>query len=212
MKIRFERAARDVTITAKGDSVMTLDVDSLPPAYVLTWDDWLKLPDHDRHRFEILGGELYMSLSPTTRHQRVCRDLMFLIETYMRRTGHGELFPDRTAVRLSPRDVVMPDLLVVLAGREGIVEEERISGAPDLVVEILSPGTARRDLGVKRALYEHSGVAEYWVVDPIGEKAQVYVNVEGGFRFHGDFSRDEHLRSAILPDLEIPLVEIFPRH
>lgn len=210
MVSHYEGAARGVTMATKGGLAMSLDVDTLPPAYLLTWNDWLELPDRDGCDYEILGGELYMSLSPSMRHQRVCRNLMFLVETYLRRTGHGELFPDATAVRLSPRDVVLPDLLVVLAGHEGIIEEKCIAGAPDLVVEILSPGTARRDLGVKRSLYEHSGVAEYWIVDPIGEKAQVYVLVEGAHRCHGSFSRDEHLRSAILPDLEIPLAEIFP--
>ncbi len=189
---------------------MALDVDSLPAAYLLTWNDWLELPDRDGSRCEILGGELYMSLAPGTRHQRVCRNLMFLIESHLRRTGEGELFPDRTAIRLSPRDVVMPDLLVVLAGHEDVVKEDVIDGAPDLIVEILSPGTARRDLGVKRALYEHSGVAEHWIVDPVGEKVQVYVLVEGAFRSHGSFGRDEHLRSALFRELDVPLAEVFP--
>jgi Uma2 family endonuclease len=196
-------------MTAKGGLAMALEVDALP-AYLLTWDDWLKLPDRDESRYELLGGELYMSLSPGTRHQRVNRNLMFLIETYLRRSGHGELFPDRTAVRFSPHDVVMPDLLVVLAGHEDVIKEDSIEGAPDLVVEILSPGTARRDLGVKRALYEHSGVAEYWIVDPIGEKVQLFVLAEGTFRFQGSFNRDQHLRSVLLPELEIPLAEVFP--
>jgi len=189
---------------------MALELDSLPPAYLLTWDDWRELPDRDGSRYEILGGELYMSLSPGTRHQRVNRNLMFLIESYLRRTGHGELFPDRTAVRFSPRDVVMPDLLVVLAGHEDVVKEDAIDGAPDLVVEVLSPGTARRDLGVKRALYEHSGVGEYWIVDPIGETVQVHVLAEGTFRLHGSFSRNQVLRSELLLELEIPLAEAFP--
>jgi Uma2 family endonuclease len=193
---------------------MDLEVNSLPPAYLLTWDDWRKLPDRDGCRYELLGGELYVSLTPNTRHQRIIRNLLFLIETYLRRTGHGELFHDRMGVRLSPRDIVIPDLLVVLAGHEARIQDDCIVGAPDLVVEVLSPGTARRDLGAKRSLYEHSGVGEYWIVDPIGEKAIVYVLAgigDGAFRFHGSFGRHEHLRSAILPELEISLDEVFPQ-
>lgn len=190
---------------------MTIGVETLPQAYLLTWQDWLESPQRDGCRYELLGGEIHMWPTPSTRHQRISRDLMFLLETYLRRTGHGELFHAGMGVRLSQHDVVMPDLLVVLTARRALIEDHGLGGAPDLVVEILSPGTARRDLGEKRALYEHHGVREYWIVDPIGEKVVAYVLIDGMFRFHGEFGRTERLRSAILPDLEIPLDEVFPK-
>jgi Uma2 family endonuclease len=197
-------------MTKKGGSAVALDTDTLPPAYLLSWEDLLKLPEDECH-YELLGGELYMSGMPTTRHERVSINLVFFIETYLRRTGYGQLFSSRTGVRLSPRDVVAPDLLVMTAARAALIGEEVIGGAPDLVVEILSPGTAKRDLGVKRELYERSGVGEYWIFDPIGEQADVYILVEKAFRFHGSFLRNTLLRSVILPGLEIPLDEVFPK-
>lgn len=205
-------------MTVIEDMAMAIEVnvDTLPSAHLLTWDDWLAFEagvwsgKRTACRYEILAGELYMSPGPKVRHQRVVRNLAFLLDPRLRGTGRGELFPDGTGVRLSMHDVVIPDLLVVLAGREGIVEEDCIGGAPDLVVEVLSPGTARRDLGVKRALYAHSGVAELWVVDPAGEQAIVYELVGGRYRCFGSWGRDERLRSAVLVGLELPLAEVFP--
>jgi Uma2 family endonuclease len=199
------------TMTKNGEPAVELDAATLPSAYLLTWKDWRKLPEREGCYYEILGGELYMSGSPTTLHERVSENLMFVIEAYLRRTGLGELFNSRTAVRLSPRDVVQPDILVVLAEHAALIGEEKIEGAPDLVVEVLSPGTARRDLGVKRALYERGGVGEYWIFDPIGEQVQVYVLVDEAFRSGGSFGRHDLLHSALLPGLEIALDEVFPK-
>lgn len=196
---------------------MALGVDNLPPDYLLTWHDWLRLEARDDRRYELLGGELYVSPSPSMQHQRLVRDLLVEIHSYLSATGAGEVLPSPLGVRLSRRDVVEPDLLVLAAGSipaaAAVATGERpfVDGAPALVVEVLSPGTARRDLGVKRALYERSGVGEYWIVDPLGEKIDVYALVEGIFCWRGTFERGDELRSATFPGLVIPLERVFSR-
>jgi Uma2 family endonuclease len=204
---------------------MALGVDNLPPAYLLTWQDWLRLEARDDRRYELLGGELYVSPSPSVQHQRLVRDLLIEIHSYLSATSAGEVLPAPLGVRLSGRDVVEPDLFVLAADSVPatatsqasqilpISASERpfVDGVPTLVVEILSPGTARRDLGVKRALYERSGVGEYWIVDPLGERIDVYALVEGIFCWRGTFERADELRSATFPDLVIPLARVFSR-
>jgi Uma2 family endonuclease len=189
---------------------MVLDVETLPPPHLLTWKDWLEIPESAECRYELLEGELHMSPTPLTRHQRISRNLGFLIETWVRRTGAGELFLAPTGVRLSDRDVVVPDLLVLSAARSALAERRFIAGAPDLMVEILSPGTVRRDLRDKRALYEKAGVREYWIVDPIAERVEQRVSSAGVLRLVGSCGRDEVLRAVTLPGLEIALAEVFP--
>lgn len=114
-------------------------------------------------------------------------------------------------IRLSDEDVAVPDLLVVLTENLHRIEEQCIGGPPDLVVEILSPGTAGRDLGAKRALYEQSGVPEYWIGDPVAETIEVLSLVSGRYVRFGLFGRGDILRSPLLEGLEIPVSEVFPK-
>ncbi len=189
---------------------MVLDVETLPSPYLLTWKDWLEIPESGECRCELLEGELHVSPTPLTRHQRISGNLGYLVETWLRRTGAGELFHAPTGVRLSDLDVVIPDLLVLSVARSGLVERRFIAGAPDLVVEILSPGTVRRDLRDKRVLYERAGVREYWIVDPIADRVEQRVSGTAGLRLVGSWDRDEVLRAAAFPGLEITLAEVFP--
>lgn len=184
---------------------------TLPASYRLTYSDWLRFPD-DGRLYEILGGELFVSPTPSTRHQRISRNLQFLLELYLRREGRGELLPAPIGVRLSEEDVPEPDLVVILRENLGRIEELCVAGPPDLVVEVLSPGTAGRDLGIKRSLYERSGVPEYWIADPVAETVEALSlvsarYVRSGLFGHGDVA--DTLRSPLLEGLEIPLSEVF---
>jgi Uma2 family endonuclease len=180
---------------------------ALPAVYKLTAADWVRFPD-DGLRYEILGGELHVSPPPTTGHQRISGHLYAHLREHLSAAERGEVFYAPTGVRLSDHDVAEPDLVVVLAEHAGRVGEQAIDGPPDLVVEILSPGTAGRDLGEKRDLYERSGVAEYWIVDPVAAAVEVLVLRAGRYARFGLFRRSDRLRSALLPGLEVPLVEI----
>ncbi len=114
-------------------------------------------------------------------------------------------------VVLSPHDIVEPDLLFISKERAGIITEKNIRGVPDLLVEILSDSTRRRDEGIKLERYDRCGVPEYWMFDPKGKTAKVYRRRGGKLRLVADLSAaaGDVLTTPLLPGLTIPLAEIF---
>jgi Uma2 family endonuclease len=139
-----------------------------------TWEDVLRMPD-DGNRYEYIGGRLYVTAAPATRHQRISHRLQSALRRVLERSGHGEVFYAPLLVEFpGTADRVQPDLLFVSNERWGIIKEKQILGAPDLVVEILSPSTAHRDRGIKLDLYARRGVREYWIVDPVDDVVDVW--------------------------------------
>ena len=132
-----------------------------------TYEDYLNTPDEVR--YELLDGELVMVPSPGATHQRIVMRIAMALQPYVKRMELGEFFIAPFDVVLWDGDeanVVEPDLLFVSTARAGIITEANVQGAPDLVVEVLSPSTESRDRGYKRELYARHGVGEYWLVDP----------------------------------------------
>jgi Uma2 family endonuclease len=181
---------------------------SLPGIYRLTYADWLRFPDDGRF-YEILEGELYGALPPSIEHQRISRNLGFLVHTFLRQHAKGELLRAPLGVRLTDEDILEPDLVVVLSEHAHRIGTQVIEGAPDLIVEILSPGTARRDLGPKREKYLAARVPEYWIVDPASACVEVLALHDSEYVRHGLFRREDTLRSKLLPEIEIALMEVF---
>lgn len=171
-----------------------------------TVDDYLALPD-DGHRYELIAGEIVMSPSPTTKHQRVIARLTTRLHAFVESRRLGEVFFAPLDVQISRYSVVQPDVTVVLAGRSAIVSDDRINGAPDLVVEVISPSSRKRDLRDKANLYMHAGVPEYWIVDPESEAITVYVLSGGGYL--PSVSAGGVARSQVLPGFEVVVAEIF---
>jgi Uma2 family endonuclease len=123
----------------------------------------------------------------------------------------GEVFHAPTDVVLSTFDVVEPDVLYVSNERaDGLLAGTHITSAPDLVIEIASPGTRQRDETIKRRLYERFGVIEYWIVDPEIDVIRVYRRAGEGFARTKELSREagDLLTTPLLPDLEIPLARV----
>ncbi len=152
---------------------------SSPPPRRFHLADLAARPDDER--CEIIDGELFVNPAPLTRHQRICRRLFRALDAAYGDTGRGEVFFAPLDVVLDDENVVQPDLVYVAAGRADIVGEQHVRGAPDLVVEVLSESTRRRDLRVKRDLYERFGVARYWIVDPEADRVEMYVLVDGAY-------------------------------
>src|SRR5947209_3473624 len=125
----------------------------VPATYRLTYEDWLHFPD-DGKLYEVLGGELFVSPPPSWRHQLILTELLFRLRNYLGQGARGRVASAPAGVRLSDEDIVEPDLVVILEEHRDRIDESSVAGTPDLVVEILSPGTAGRDLLDKRALYE----------------------------------------------------------
>ena len=140
----------------------------------ITWQDVQQLPD-DGRRYEAIEGDLYVTPAPTVRHQRISIRLERALFAILEGPGHGEILHAPVGVEFPPTEEgVQPDILFVSTARRGIIDEAWLRGAPDLVVEILSPSTASRDRGIKLRLYERQGVAEYWIVDPEAEVVEVW--------------------------------------
>lgn len=175
-----------------------------------TYEDWLQYPD-DGRLYELIDGELYASPPPAIRHQRISRDLGIALHRFLAANDRGEMLHAPTGVRLGDERVLEPDLVIVLAEHAHRISDQVIDGAPDLVVEVLSPGTARRDLSLKRSVYEDAQVPEYWIVDPESQSIEVLRIVDGAYVRGGLFRRKDTLTSALLPGLEIVLGEVFPQ-
>ncbi len=140
---------------------------------VLTYQDYLQMPD-DRNRREILSGDLYVTPAPTPTHQLVVANLLVLLRNYLAHRTTGRVYPAPLDVVLSQVDVVQPDLVFVSNDRLYLVTESSIQGAPDLVIEVLSPSTARLDRGRKKDAYTRFGVREYWIADPDTRTLEIY--------------------------------------
>jgi Uma2 family endonuclease len=180
---------------------------SVPESLRFTYEDYVLLPD-DR-RYEVIDGELYLTPAPTPYHQRVVKRLGFLLDTHVAGVGAGEVFISPCDVVLSRFDVLQPDIFFVSSGRLAIVGEKYISDAPDLVVEVLSPGTRKRDRVFKAKQYARFGVREMWFADPDRKTVEVLVNTEHGFRREALYTGHDVLRSPSLPGLEVPLTRVF---
>jgi Uma2 family endonuclease len=163
-------------------------------------------------RYELMDGELCMMPAPTTIHQKVSQNIEFLLVQHVRAMHCGQVLHAPVDVVLgegSRRDVVQPDVIFVASARAAIITPPEIVGAPDLVVEILSPGTEDRDRGYKRTLYERSGVREYWIVNPDEPSIEVYRLSPTGFAAPVRYGPADVLVSAAVPDFRLPVVEAF---
>lgn len=139
----------------------------------ITWQDVQQTPDDGRRR-EAIEGELYVTAAPSSRHQRISADLTAALHPLLVRQDRGWLFTAPGLEFPATGEGVQPDLAFVSRDRGHIIEEPWIRGAPDLVVEILSPSTAERDRGLKLKLYRRQGVPEYWIVDPEAETVEAW--------------------------------------
>jgi Uma2 family endonuclease len=180
---------------------------SVPAALKFTYEDYCLLPE-DR-RYEVIDGELLLTPAPSLLHQAVSERIGALLGDFVKQTALGVMFYAPCDVVLSPHDVVQPDILVVLAERKSILTEKFVAGAPDLVVEVLSPSTETRDRVAKAKRYATFGVRELWLVDPDAGTIEVLVNTEEGFRRHALSAREDRVQSTILPGLEFPASPIF---
>jgi Uma2 family endonuclease len=178
----------------------------------LTYDDLLQMPD-DGLRHELIDGEHYVTASPNLRHQRLLGRLHIAIAKWLESNPDGEVFVAPVDVVFSQPNVVVPDLLYVSHARgRDVLTPAHVRGAPDLVVEIGSPSTRKRDETLKRRLYERTGVSEYWVVDPDLDVVRVYARAtpQDPFSRPRELSADtgDVLTTPLLPGLEIALAAL----
>jgi len=172
-----------------------------------TYEDYLKTPEDER--YELIEGELLMTPSPITRHQRISRKIVFTLEKFVTENDLGEVFDAPYDVYFDNENVVQPDILFVSKERSNIIGEKNIQGSPDLVIEIISESTAYRDLVQKKKLYARFGVKEYWIVFPGEEFIEIYTLKDNAYTLYKTCSKDDTLESLYLRDLKIGLKGIF---
>lgn len=179
------------------------------PSGKLTYEDYVDLPD-DGRRYEILDGELEVSPAPTPRHQGVSGNLFFILHGHVQERELGRVYHAPIDVILARTTVVQPDLTYIAKSREPIITERAIEGPPDLVIEILSSSSVRRDRGKKVTLYARFGIRHYWVVDPRARLLDFYeVGERRKYRLVARHEGAARVRAALFPDLEIDLSRVW---
>jgi len=176
---------------------------------IWTYEDYRELPD-DRKTYQVIGGKLFMTPAPSTRHQDISRNLSFIIWSFVKKYNLGEVYNAPIDVVFSSVNVVQPDIVFICKGRLRIIKEKGIFGAPDWVIEIVSPSSDKIDVKLKRDLYERFGVREYWIVYPDDEKVEVYLLKNGKYKLKGSFLKNEILQVSVIEELKVNLEEVFP--
>ena len=176
------------------------------PRIKLTYEDYAKTPEDER--WELIDGELIMSPSPKRAHQRSQIKLSSRMAFFVEENDLGEAYADFDVV-LAEHETVRPDIIIISKERLHIITEDNVQGAPDLVVEIRSPFTARRDWTVKRELYELHGVREYWLVDPEAATVSILVLEDGKLNVSGVYGEGDTVSSAVMGGFSISLSDIF---
>ena len=162
--------------------------------------EYFALPEYAAHNLiQLIDGEVVIGMAPIIRHQRIAREIFVFIVLLARQKG-GEAFDEPTEVYLDENNVFQPDIIYIKPDTTCTVDVKRVVGAPDLVVEVLSPSTAKYDRVQKYNAYEANGVGEYWIVDPVHEIVEVYVLGEAGFDRQGAYAKEDTFKSRVLDE------------
>ena len=173
-----------------------------------TYQDYLLLPD-DGKRYEIIEGEMYMTPSPSLRHQDILRELFRKIDQYVLENRLGVVYVAPCDVIFSDSNIVQPDLIYISKENRDIIKKQNINGTPDLLIEITSPKTKKRDLVFKKRLYAKFGVEEYWIVYPDEEKIEVYCLGDSKLDLFLRTEKSDILKSKVFANLKIKTSEVF---
>lgn len=178
---RYKKGAVLDALTAGGELVRE-DRSIYSKQGEYTYEDYLKLPDEPGYRYEVLEGFLVKEPSPSIHHQRVSRELEYQLKTFFDEFDpEGELFDAPLDVTLTDSNVVQPDILFVSSTRRDIMCKERIDGVCELVVEIISPSSRRKDRLQKMEIYRKAGIPHYWLVDPEDNLLEAFMLKEGNY-------------------------------
>jgi Uma2 family endonuclease len=175
-----------------------------------TYAEFARLPSETGARYEVIGGELVVTPAPASRHQRIVTDLVTMLNAFVRSHRLGQVFAGPVDVLLAEGDYFEPDIVYVASARAGLVTERGIEGPPDLVVEVTSPSTAKRDRGTKLDRYGRLGVAAYWIVDPAAQTLEVWDLAAGATAPHLHTSSDPVVWTPLAggPSLEIDVGDV----
>ena len=166
----------------------------------------MRLPEGSRA--ELVNGELLMCPSPRSRHQEAVGNMFLRLADFVAKRKLGKVYVAPFDVHLPSGDIVEPDILYVAKANLGIVQDW-VRGAPDLVVEVLSPEGIDRDRFIKRDLYAHNGIREYWIVDPEAKAVEVFSLRDGRYEPNGYFENNDFLVSPLLSEFNLAIADLF---
>ncbi|MBN8620566.1 MAG: Uma2 family endonuclease [Anaerolineae bacterium] len=171
--------------------------------------DYYQLPEYAAHDLiQLIEGEVVIAVPPIPKHQSAVAETLFLLMTCSRTLG-GKAYSAPIEVYLDEFNIYQPDVLYIAPQSRCIVEEKRLVGPPDLVVEVLSPSTAKLDREKKFRAYQKHGVREYWIIDPVNAYLEVWVLQNEIFTKLGTFTPDDTFESPVLNQYQVTLSAIF---
>jgi len=174
-----------------------------------TYEDYLALPD-DGKRYEIIKGVLFVSNAPSYKHQYICMEISVAMRIFVKKNNLGVVLAAPFEVHLSEDTrPVQPDILFIRTERQPLAGAKFFSGAPDLVVEVISPSSVKTDRYDKFNAYEQYGVMEYWLVDPKGQTIEVYILSGGEYALLGQFAGEEVVESQVLAGIGVVTQDLF---
>jgi Uma2 family endonuclease len=160
-------------------------------------------------RYEIINSQLHdMSPTPNSEHQRLSRELEFLLISFVKNNKLGEVFHAPFDTILDKQNVVQPDILFIANDNLKIITKKCVEGVPDLLVEIISPSSYYRDQVEKKELYERFGVKEYWIIDPANRVIEIFILKENKYALHAFVAEEGKVASALLQGFEVSIHDI----
>jgi Uma2 family endonuclease len=175
---------------------------------LITRHDYEEMPPGPPY-YQVIEGDLVMSPSPNIYHQAIVTRICALLQQFLGRKPLGEVLIAPLDVFLSEINVYQPDVIFISNQRRSILTEHGLEGAPDLAVEVLSPGTARFDRGSKRKVYARTGVRELWLVDVEAKLIHVYQLAKDAETPAATYDEKAVFTSPLLPGLRIKAAAIF---
>lgn len=170
---------------------------AIQPKTRISATDYYQLAEYGQHELiQLIDGEVVISVPPIPKRQAIVGEILFIFLTQAKKQG-GKAFTAPIEVYLDEHNIYEPDVLYLTPNTSCLVEEKRLTGAPDLVVEVLSPSTAKFDRQEKYKAYEKHGVREYWIVDAVHEVLEVWTRNNKQFVRQGAYGVDDAFQSSI---------------
>ena len=186
---------------------MTASKIEIPQKKVYTCADYALLPEGAP--YQLIGGKLIMTPAPTTYHQGISMRLEVKLATFVIEKDLGMVYDAPVDVYLEETENYQPDIIYISKDMLHIIEPAMVKGAPDLIIEILSPSTAYYDLREKFKVYARHGVKEYWIVDPHEQSIEIYRGEEGKFKQIQRAEKEGKVQSVVLHGFEVEIKDVF---
>ncbi len=198
----FVKKEINMTVLLEGKKVR------IPKPKLLTYDDYAKLTPPDSGNYELHNGKIIFMPTPTALHQLISMKLSIILGSFILKNQLGRLLAAPMDTIFSKNDTLQPDLLFVSNERLDIIKKQ-VDGAPDFIIEIVSPGNSQKELSYKKYVYETSGVREYWLIHPEKQQIAQYENIDNELVRLGVWGLEDEFESKVLIEFKIKVKEIF---